>query len=1007
MSVYEQSIQKEKWYQKSVEETLNLLKTSTEGITEEESQKRLEVHGENKLKEPEPEPAWKKFLAEFNDFLVWILIGAAIFATLEPVIKWVVDPSAELEVPIDAIVIGAILILNATLGFLQERQAEAALAALRKMSAHKARVVRGQDLIEIFASELVPGDIVALETGDQVPADLRVIEALELKADEASLTGESMPVKKETKIIDKDCTVGDRVNLTFSSTVITYGRGKGVVVATGMSTEVGKIARALTETEEEETPLTKKIDAFGKVLGKLILIVCGITFVLMFIEGFSPATWLDNLLESIMGAVALAVAAIPEGLPAITTTALALGVKRMAKRNAIVRKLPAVETLGCTTVICSDKTGTLTKNEMTIRKVYVDGETLDVSGTGYEPVGEFLRGGSKIDAGIHGSLNLLGRIGVFCNNATLRKDDKGRWVIMGDPTEAAFLTLGGKLGITRESLGKTYRRVSEVFFSSERKKMSTVDMNWDNESYIICMKGGLEPMLPNISSIIENGEIRKITKEDIDRYTKAQDAMSSQALRVLGCAYKEWKKNEVDLDPEKVEKDLILVGLVGMIDPPRTEVKAAVEVCKGSGIKVVMITGDHAITAGAIAQELGILPENINDGRRHIIQGTEIDKVSDKEICEVSVFARVSPEHKMRIVKALQEAGNIVSMTGDGVNDAPALKKADAGVAMGITGTDVAKGAANIVLADDNFASIVSAVEEGRAIYANMKRFINFLLGCNFAEIGIVFMAVAFFWPVPLEAIHLLWVNLLTDGLPALAMGFEKADDDIMIRPPRPPTEPVITKRNAIGYIVSTITITFACIFIYYYGLNLVQKGPFSAEILVPIAEGSPTTATFTYSISDTNYFGLVNHEGDIRDKLINDFSWLGTNPTALAEYTKEVTAEVVKTLDRYPRTLVFTCMIIGEMYMAINCRSETISVFKKKWSDNWMLLGAISLSMGINVIVIYTPANEIFRLAWLPAIDWVYMAVLSLIIIAGEEIVKIYWKKTHVIHYVESKIDR
>ncbi|MBN2152581.1 MAG: cation-translocating P-type ATPase [Candidatus Lokiarchaeota archaeon] len=967
-----------KCYLTSTEECLSSLGSAIDGLPEEESKRRLGIVGENKLKEPEPEPAWKKFLAEFNDFLVWILIGAAIFASIEAVF--------ENQPPIDAIIIAAILILNATIGFLQDRQAEQALAALKKMSAQKARVVRGQDLIEIFASDLVPGDVVALETGDQVPADLRIIETMELKTDEASLTGESMPVKKETNKIDKECTVGDRINMAFSSTVVAYGRGKGVVVATGMGTEVGKIATALTETEEEETPLTKKIDAFGKVLGKLILIVCGITFVLVLFQKGNAANWEDTasvVLQSIMASVALAVAAIPEGLPAITTTALALGVKRMAKRNAIVRKLPAVETLGCTTVICSDKTGTLTKNEMTIRKVFIDGEVIEVSGTGYEPAGDFFKGGNKVDAMLHGGLQLLARVGVCCNNATLRKDDQGRWVITGDPTEAAFLTLAGKLGTSRESVCKTHRRVSEVFFSSERKKMSTVDVDKENESYLICMKGGLEPMLSNISSVIENGEIRAIKSEDIDRYVKAQDAMSSQALRVLGCAYKELKKGEVDLDPEAVEKNLILVGLVGMIDPPRAEVKPAVEVCKGSGIKTVMITGDHAITARAIAQELGILPQNVEDGHRHIVQGTEIDQVSDKEICEVNVFARVSPEHKMRIVKVLQEDGNIVSMTGDGVNDAPALKKADAGVAMGITGTDVAKGAANIVLADDNFASIVAAVEEGRAIYANMKRFINFLLGCNFAEIGIMFVCALLLLPVPLEAIHLLWVNLLTDGLPALAMGFEKADSDIMVRPPRPPTEPVITRRNTISYIISTGTITLSCILIYFWGLLV----PHDVDL-----------AAYGTWVNDVSWDAISKMDDAAIHGLLTSAGVAPGDLNAAEKLLKELVLE-------YPRTLVFTCMVVGEMYMAINCRSETMSVFQKSWRDNWYLLGAISLSIGINVAVIYIPpAAGVFRLTGIRAEDWLFIVVLDLIIVLGEEVVKVYWKKTHVIHYVEKK---
>ncbi len=980
MSVYEQSIQKEKWYQKSVEETLDQLKTSNEGITAEESKKRLETQGPNKLKEPEKEPGWKKFLESFKDYLVMILIGAAVFASIEAAIEG--------KPPIDAIVISSILILNAILGYFQDKQAEEALEALKKMSAQKARVVRGQDLIEEFAEELVPGDVVALETGDQVPADVRMIEALEFKTDEASLTGESQAIKKTTEKIAKECTVGDRINLAYSSTVVTYGRGKGVVVATGMNTEVGKIATALEETEEEETPLTKKMNKFGKLLGNVILAVCGLTFVLILFQEGTPVHWANPVgivLTSIMAAVALAVAAVPEGLPAIITTSLALGVKKMAKRNAIVRALPAVETLGCTTVICSDKTGTLTKNEMTIRNVYVDGEMIEVEGSGYEPIGGFKMGADKIDASKHKDLNLLARIGVFSNNATLRKDDKGRWVITGDPTEAAFLTLGGKLDTSREKLSKKYRRVSEVFFSSERKKMSTVDMDNESESFMVSMKGGLEPMLPNITRILVKGEVRKITKADIDDMMKAQDTMANQALRVLGCAYKEWKKAEVDLDPEKVEKDLILVGLVGMIDPPRLEVKGAVALCKSAGIKTVMITGDHANTAKAIAMELGILPPKLEDGHRHLIQGTEIDTVSDKEILECNVFARVSPEHKMRIVKTLQEAGNIVSMTGDGVNDAPALKRADAGVAMGITGTDVAKGAAKIILADDNFASIVNAVDEGRAIYDNMKRFINYLLGCNFSEIAIMTLCVIVMLPIPLEAIHLLWINLLTDGLPALAMGFEKPDSDVMQRPPRPPNESIITKRNWLTYFASTATLTIAELVMFLYGLNLVQ----------PV-----TLAGYDVSaLGFQSYYWLADaaNRGTINAAL--------TAAGVPAAGMDLAYGEMLKELLSHPRTLVFACMILGEMFMAINCRSETTSVFKKKFSDNPWLFGAIGLSLGLSILIIYWDAADIvFDLRYLTIVDWGLMVLLCLPIFGAEELVKLYWKKTHAIHYVEQK---
>ncbi|NMC05340.1 MAG: HAD-IC family P-type ATPase, partial [Candidatus Lokiarchaeota archaeon] len=767
MSLADVEIQKQPFYLKPVEAVLDSLKTSKEGLSTAEAQKRQEIFGPNKLKEKEKEPWWKRFFAQFTDFLVLILIGAAIFSTFETIYNNVTNP-AEAEFPTDAIVIVSILMINAILGFYQENQAEAAIEALKKMSAARARVIRDKEIVEVPAEALVPGDVVVLETGDQAPADGRVIEALELKCDEASLTGESLPVKKEIKPIDKECGVGDRINLVYSSTIITYGRGRAVVTATGMNTEIGKIAKSISETEDEETPLSKKIDAFGKKLGYLILAVCAISFVMYLFQNFSkPYTDpIQPILSAVLVAVALAVAAIPEGLPAIVTTSLALGVQRMAKRNAIVRKLPSVETLGCTTVICSDKTGTLTKNEMTIRRVFIDGKFIEVGGSGYDPTGDFMQGSDKIDASSNKDLNLLAKVGVFCNNATLRfNSEANKWVITGDPTEAAFLTLGGKLKITTERLSKEYRRVSEVFFSSERKKMSTVDMDLKNETYMVSMKGGFEPMLPNLSRVLVNGEVRKLTQADIDAFMKAQDEMSSKALRVLACAYKPWKKDEVNLEPDVVEKDLILIGLVGMIDPPRPEVKVAVAKCKNAGIGVVMITGDHAATAKAIALELGILEQEAagqSSGEHKIIQGVEIDKLSDKDLTECSVFARVSPEHKMRIVSALQSNKNIVSMTGDGVNDAPALKKSNAGIAMGIAGTDVAKGAADIILTDDNFASIVAAVEEGRGIYDNMKRFINFLISCNLGEILVVFLAALFILPAPLQAIHLLWVNLLT-----------------------------------------------------------------------------------------------------------------------------------------------------------------------------------------------------------------------------------------------------
>ncbi|MBN2152582.1 MAG: cation-translocating P-type ATPase [Candidatus Lokiarchaeota archaeon] len=1010
------TVQKQPFYLKPVEAVLDTLKASKEGLSTAEAQKRLETFGPNKLKEKEKEPWWKRFFAQFTDFLVLILIGAAVFSTFETIYINVTKP-AEAEFPTDAIVIVSILMINAILGFYQENQAEAAIEALKKMSAARARVLRDGEIKEIPAEELVPGDLIVLETGDQTPADGRVIDALELKTDEASLTGESLSVKKTTGPIDKECGVGDRINLVYSSTIITYGRGRAVVYATGMNTEIGKIATSISETEDEQTPLAKKIDAFGKKLGYLILAVCAISFVMYLIQNFVNFDRLgftdpvEPVLDAVLVAVALAVAAIPEGLPAIVTTSLALGVQRMAKRNAIVRKLPSVETLGCTTVICSDKTGTLTKNEMTIRRVFVDGNFIEVGGSGYEPSGEFVQGGDRIDASIDQDLNLLAKVGVFCNNSTLRYDgDAKKWVITGDPTEAAFLTLGGKLKITPDGLAKEFRRVSEVFFSSERKKMSTVDMNVQEETFFVSMKGGFEPMLPNLTHVLVNGEVRKLTQADIDAFLKAQDEMSSNALRVLACAYKAWKKEEVSLEPDTVEKDLILIGLVGMIDPPRPEAKVAVAKCKNAGIGVVMITGDHAATAKAIALELGILEQETgekHEGRHRIIQGLEIDKLSDGELTECSVFARVSPEHKMRIVKALQDAKNIVSMTGDGVNDAPALKKSNAGVAMGITGTDVAKGAADIILADDNFASIVAAVEEGRGIYDNMKRFINFLISCNLGEILVVFLAAVFGLPAPLQAIHLLWVNLLTDGVPALAMGFEKADADVMLKPPRPVDEPIITKRNWLSYISSGAVIGFACLITFYYGLQHTHQVEFE------LIGTSPATFDLVFT-TESNYFEAFYESDHLTGKLTSDMTaFLNTNgitDTSVVEAAiKGALSRAIDNKDgpllEYPRTLAFSSLIVAEMMNAYNCRSESISIFKKKISDNYFLLLAVAISMVCNLFVIYfPPAYAVFRIQPLDWMDWVIVLIIASPRIWSEEIIKIYWRRAHPVTYLKQE---
>lgn len=999
MDAYSVDVQKELFYLKTVEETFATLQSTKDGLKSSEASRRLEAHGPNALKEKPPVPGWKKFLMQFNDFLIWILIGAAIFSLIAAFIE-----SATTGHPpeyADAIIIAVILFINAILGYFQEQQAEQAIDALKKMSAAKARTLRDGEIVEIFAAELVPGDVVVLETGDAVPADCRVIDSNELKVEEASLTGESMAVKKVTEKIDAPCSLGDRINLVFSSTIVTYGRGRAIVAATGMNTELGKIATFISETEDEATPLAKKIDAFGKKLGNLILLVCAISFVMYFVQGWftfvvpETRTWLDVLLSSIMVAIALAVAAIPEGLPAIVTTSLALGVQRMAKRNAIVRKLPSVETLGCTTVICSDKTGTLTKNEMTIRSIFIDEKLLETTGDGYEPAGDFLENGAKIDPTSNEGLVLLSKAGVLCNNATLRKDgDTGKWVITGDPTEAAFLTLGGKLGFTRDGLEQSSRRVSEVFFSSERKKMTTVDVDSGTNEYLVAMKGGLEPMLPNCTRIQVNGKVLPLEKAHVDKLLAAQEQLSSKALRVLAVGYKTWKKNEVDLEPDKVERDIILLGLVGMIDPPRSEAKAAVARCKEAGINTIMITGDHAMTAKAIALELGILDQGATGGH-HIIQGMEIDKLSDADLLECNVFARVAPEHKMRIVNALQASGHIVSMTGDGVNDAPALKKADAGVAMGITGTDVSKGAADIVLADDNFASIVAAVEEGRAIYDNMKRFINFLISCNLGEILVVFLAALLGLPVPLLAIHLLWVNLLTDGLPALAMGFEKPDADLMVRPPRPPQEPIITPRNTLSYITSGLFIAFSCVITFWWGLGALNH---TYEVTIGLAQNFPADVQL-----DTSYFAALP-ELQTPGPISAALAAAGYSPEQVTQALRFLTDDTGLLLLR-PRTLAFSSLVLSESMNAFNCRSEHISIFKKKLSDNYFLAISIGITLSLNLAVIYIPAAAaVFKITGIGIAEWLFVIVIASPRIWSEEIVKTYWKETHVAGTLDQK---
>ena len=789
------------WYKKSKEEVVSQLSTSTDkGLSNEEAQKRLEKYGPNALKEEGKQSMLSKIIAQFNDFLILILIVAA-------VISYFVGEK------VDAVVIIAIVIVNAALGIYQEGKAEKSLEALKKMAAPSAKILRNGNVEVIPSNNVVPGDIVILETGDVIPADLRLIESSNLKVEEASLTGESVPVEKDSNItFDEDVSLGDRVNMAYSSTIVSYGRGKGVVVGTGHDTEIGKIATMIQTYDNEPTPLQRKLNQLGKFLGIVVIVVCLVVFGLGLYQG-------RDVLSMFMTSISLAVAAIPEGLAAIVTIVLALGMNRMVERNAIVKKLLSVETLGTTTYICSDKTGTLTQNEMTVVKVYTDDKIIDVSGIGYEPKGKFTMDGVEVE-NVTGSVNIntLLSIGTLCSDARLTETDDG-YKILGDPTEGALVTLAEKAGIRQEEINQKYPRIEELPFDSDRKMMTTFHENFIPGKVVSFTKGAPDILISKSSSIYLNGEIVPFTEDLKKKVLDVNSKFSREALRVLAMAFRQYDSLPNEITTETIENNLIFVGLVGMIDPPREEAKEAIKKCKNAGIKTVMITGDYKETAFAIAKQLGMA-----DHESQAMMGQELDNLTDEELREVvkekRVYARVSPEHKVRIVDALKKNGEIAAMTGDGVNDALALKKADIGISMGITGTDVAKNTAEVILTDDNFASIVAAVEEGRIIYSNIKKFVFFLLSCNIGEVLVIFLSILLGFEVPLLPIQLLWLNLVTDSFPALALGMEKGDPEIMDIPPRDPDEPILDKDMIKALVVQSIAISAATLGAYIWGMR-------------------------------------------------------------------------------------------------------------------------------------------------------------------------------------------
>ena len=921
------------WFNKGISQVEKELQTNIkEGLTEEQVKANYEKYGMNELKQKKKKSLFVKFLEQFKDFMIIVLIIAAIVSGAVGI--------AEGEGITDTIIILIVVVLNAIIGVVQESKAEKSLEALQKLSAHASKVVRNGKVAVVQSRELVPGDVVVLDTGDYVPADLRIVESANLKSQEASLTGESVPVDKNTETIDDEkVSLGDRTNMLFSSSLITYGRGKGIVVETGMNTEVGKIAKIISDTEGTETPLQTKLNKLGKTLGIAALAICIVIFIIGIAYG-------KDVIDMFMTAVSLAVAAIPEGLAAVSTIVLAIGVQRMVKKNAIIKKLPAVETLGSATVICSDKTGTLTQNKMTVQKVFVNNEVVE----------------AKDIKDISNELDRLMQVCTLCNDTKIGAERE----LTGDPTETALIDLGFKINFDVKEVLEL-KRVKEIPFDSDRKLMTTV--NKVGEKYFVYTKGGIDELLARCNSYIVNGEI----KTDLDKYkaeiNKYNVDMAKDALRVLAMAYKEMDHEPTDEEMKNIENDLIFVGMVGMIDPPREEVKVAVEKCKTAGIKTVMITGDHKITAVAIAKALGIL-ENEDEA----ITGSELEEMSDedltKNIRKYSVYARVSPEHKVRIVKAWQANGEIVAMTGDGVNDAPALKTADIGCAMGIVGTDVSKEAADVILTDDNFATIVSSVEEGRRIYDNILKAIQFLLSSNVGEIIVLFLAILITpWLGStfnidiglievLLPIHILWINLVTDSLPALALAVDPAEDDVMKRKPKK-QKGIFTKGMSFRVVYQGVMI------------GLLTLAAFIIGIATP-EENLPTMVKI-----DGTLYGVEEVE-NLDETLANG-----------AEYVEKQEVKV-----EIGQTMAFMVLAFSELVHVFNIRNNKKSVFKTHPFNNKMLLLAIGASAALMLIILLVPAlRHIFSIPILPMgnlIETILLIIAPLVIVEIFKLLKI-----------------
>ena len=915
-------------YQKSADAVMTELGAQAEqGLSQSEAQARLATHGRNKLRSKKPVPEWRKFLAQFEDVLVLLLIvAAAISAGM-----WLWERDSAL--PYESIAIFAIVLLNATIGYIQGSRAASAVAALRRMAAPRANVIRDGKRQSVPGAEVVPGDTMLIEAGDTISADARLIHCTALQTAESALTGESQPVTKDLVTISVEAAIGDRLNMIFTGTAATYGRGTAIVTTTGMNTEMGNIAGMLEAAPEEHTPLQKELDLLGKRLAIIVIVIAvlmiGTIIWVEQVRGFSA------LFQVLILGVALAVAAVPEGLPAMVTAVLAFGVQRMAKRHAIVRHLSAVETLGSATVIASDKTGTLTKNEMTVRAVITASGRIDFTGTGYAAEGGVtVNGGAPLEGDIRIELDRALTVGDRANNAAVQETE-GRWTVQGDPTEGALITAARKVGLTAHELKSRFERVGEIPFSSERKLMSTIHTDSEQkERLLVFTKGAPGALLALCSSELVGNEKRPLSAERRAALLKTNEGLAGEALRTLAVAGRELPADAMQSVPmdHTVEQELLFIGLIGMIDPPRDEARSAVERARSAGIRPLMITGDHPKTASVIAMELGIS----QDGRA--ITGAELERLSDEQLAqtvrEVSVFARVHPEHKLRIVKALQHAGEIVAMTGDGVNDAPALKTANIGVAMGITGTDVSKEAADIVLTDDNYATIVAAVEEGRAIFANIRKFLRYLLSSNFGEVLTMFLGVIFAKAIglhavdgtvvlPLLATQILWINLVTDGAPALALGVDPAEPGLMSLPPRPRNEGVITPRMWSGIVFIGIIMAVGTLFVLDAGL----PGGF--------IEGS------------------------------------GTLP--------------------YAQTMAFSTLVLFQLFNVLNARSDDKSAACGLFQNHW-LWAAITLSVLLQAAVMYMPfLQQAFSTVPLSGTDWMFCTAVASSVLWLRELTKFF----------------